>query len=166
MPAQLCPFRVGPFRKRIGLLVARLVLGTLFLNELLTFLAGLSRPEQADLKQVLFDDVSKLRNDRGHEGATWLPVAAAGVKYGFKLDDDNYIEAVLIPEEDRNTLCVSSQVGCAMGCEFCLTGNTGFKRNLRPGEIVGQGYNILIEDADDDDYNDLYVSLIAWKAEN
>jgi 23S rRNA (adenine2503-C2)-methyltransferase len=60
------------------------------------------------------------------------------VKYGFKLEDHNYIEAVLIPEEDRNTLCVSSQVGCAMGCEFCLTGSIGYKRNLTPGEIVGQ----------------------------
>ena len=60
------------------------------------------------------------------------------VKYGFKLKDDNYIEAVLIPEDDRNTLCVSTQVGCAMGCKFCLTGSIGFKRNLTPGEIVGQ----------------------------
>ena len=60
------------------------------------------------------------------------------VKYGFKLRDGSYIEAVLIPEEDRNTLCVSSQVGCAMGCEFCLTGTMGFKRNLTAGEIVGQ----------------------------
>ncbi len=60
------------------------------------------------------------------------------VKYGFKLKDDNYIESVLIPEEDRNTLCVSTQVGCAMGCGFCLTGTSGFKRNLTPGEIVGQ----------------------------
>jgi 23S rRNA (adenine2503-C2)-methyltransferase len=60
------------------------------------------------------------------------------VKYGFKLADSNYIESVLIPEEGRNTLCVSSQVGCAMGCEFCLTGAIGFKRNLTPGEIVGQ----------------------------
>jgi 23S rRNA (adenine2503-C2)-methyltransferase len=60
------------------------------------------------------------------------------VKFGFKLRDNRYIEAVLIPEEDRNTLCVSSQVGCAMGCEFCLTGTSGFKRNLSPGEIVGQ----------------------------
>jgi 23S rRNA (adenine2503-C2)-methyltransferase len=59
-------------------------------------------------------------------------------KFGFKLPDDSYIEAVLIPEEDRNTLCVSSQVGCAMGCGFCLTGSIGFKRNLTPGEIVGQ----------------------------
>ena len=60
------------------------------------------------------------------------------VKYGFQLSDKSYIESVLIPEEDRNTLCVSSQVGCAMGCEFCLTGGLGFKRNLSPGEIVGQ----------------------------
>jgi len=60
------------------------------------------------------------------------------VKYGFKLQDGNYIEAVLIPEEGRNTLCVSSQAGCAMACGFCLTGSTGFKRNLRPSEIVGQ----------------------------
>jgi len=60
------------------------------------------------------------------------------VKYGFQLRDDNYIEAVLIPEEERKTLCVSTQVGCAMGCGFCLTGSIGFKRNLTPGEIVGQ----------------------------
>ena len=60
------------------------------------------------------------------------------VKYGFQLTDKNYIESVLIPEDDRNTLCVSSQVGCAMGCEFCLTGGIGFRRNLSPGEIVGQ----------------------------
>lgn len=60
------------------------------------------------------------------------------IKYGFRLSDSNYIESVLIPEEGRNTLCVSSQVGCAMGCEFCLTGARGFRRNLTPGEIVGQ----------------------------
>ena len=64
------------------------------------------------------------------------------VKYGFKLRDNNYIEAVLIPEEDRNTLCVSTQVGCAMGCEFCLTGAIGFQRNLTPGEIVGQAVRV------------------------
>ncbi len=60
------------------------------------------------------------------------------VKYGFKLKDNNYIESVLIPEDDRNTLCISSQVGCAMGCNFCLTGSLGFKRNLSPAEIVAQ----------------------------
>ncbi len=60
------------------------------------------------------------------------------VKYGFRLADGAIIETVLIPEEDRLTLCVSSQVGCAMGCNFCLTGTMGFVRNLSPGEIVGQ----------------------------
>jgi len=60
------------------------------------------------------------------------------VKYAFKLKDGAVIESVLIPEEDRHTLCISSQVGCAMGCGFCLTGTIGFKRNLTPAEIVGQ----------------------------
>jgi len=60
------------------------------------------------------------------------------IKYGFRLDDGHIIESVLIPEEDRNTLCVSSQVGCAMGCAFCLTGKMGLKRNLKPSEIVNQ----------------------------
>jgi len=60
------------------------------------------------------------------------------VKFAFRLNDDLIIESVLIPDEDRNTLCVSSQVGCAMGCTFCLTGKMGFKRNLSTSEIVNQ----------------------------
>lgn len=60
------------------------------------------------------------------------------VKFGFRLHDGNIIESVLIPEPDRNTLCISSQVGCAMGCAFCLTGTMGFKRNLTAAEIVNQ----------------------------
>ena len=60
------------------------------------------------------------------------------VKFGFHLADGNIVESVLIPEEDRNTLCLSSQVGCAMGCTFCLTGTMGFIRNLTPAEMVNQ----------------------------
>ncbi|RUM41372.1 MAG: 23S rRNA (adenine(2503)-C(2))-methyltransferase RlmN, partial [Desulfocapsa sp.] len=60
------------------------------------------------------------------------------VKFGFPLDDNKIIESVLIPEPDRNTLCVSSQVGCAMNCSFCLTATMGFLRNLTPSEIVNQ----------------------------
>ena len=60
------------------------------------------------------------------------------VKFGFKLNDGHIVETVLIPEPDRNTLCISSQVGCAMKCSFCLTGCMGFKRNLTPSEIVNQ----------------------------
>nr|WP_321468229.1 23S rRNA (adenine(2503)-C(2))-methyltransferase RlmN [uncultured Desulfobulbus sp.] len=60
------------------------------------------------------------------------------VKFAFRLEDGQIIESVMIPEEDRNTLCVSSQVGCAMGCTFCCTGRMGFRRNLRTAEIINQ----------------------------
>lgn len=59
-------------------------------------------------------------------------------KYLFRLADGSAVESVLIPDEDRNTLCISSQVGCAMGCAFCLTGTFGLSRNLSTAEIVNQ----------------------------
>lgn len=59
-------------------------------------------------------------------------------KYLFKLNDDKHIESVLIPEKDHYTLCISSQVGCAQGCRFCLTARNGFLRNLSKGEIISQ----------------------------
>ena len=59
-------------------------------------------------------------------------------KWKFLLDDGNAIETVYIPEADRGTLCVSSQVGCAINCSFCATGAQGFKRNLTIAEIIGQ----------------------------
>ena len=59
-------------------------------------------------------------------------------KYLFKLSDGKYVESVLIPEKDYYTLCISSQVGCAQGCLFCLTAKGGFIRNLTKGEIIAQ----------------------------
>lgn len=59
-------------------------------------------------------------------------------KYLFRLHDGNFIESVLIPDPPRCTICVSSQVGCAFGCRFCLTGSLGFKRNLEAAEIIDQ----------------------------
>lgn len=59
-------------------------------------------------------------------------------KYLFELHDGETIESVLIPGEDRLTLCISSQVGCAMGCTFCLTGSLGLVRNLEVYEIIDQ----------------------------
>ena len=59
-------------------------------------------------------------------------------KYLFELFDGNKIESVLIPDKNRNTLCISSQVGCAMGCTFCLTARVGKIRNLSCSEIVDQ----------------------------
>ncbi len=59
-------------------------------------------------------------------------------KFLFALEDGHRIESVLIPEEDRLTLCISTQVGCGMGCTFCLTGKSGLVRNLRSSEIINQ----------------------------
>jgi len=59
-------------------------------------------------------------------------------KFIFPLEDGKRIESVLIPDEDRLTLCLSTQVGCTLDCTFCLTGQMGLQRNLKAHEIVGQ----------------------------
>ncbi|MBW2646848.1 MAG: 23S rRNA (adenine(2503)-C(2))-methyltransferase RlmN [Deltaproteobacteria bacterium] len=66
-------------------------------------------------------------------------------KYLFKLEDGNFIESVLIPEKTHWTLCISSQIGCAQGCRFCLTGKGGFVRNLASAEIINQVWEIQKE---------------------
>ena len=60
------------------------------------------------------------------------------VKFLFDVGVGNGIETVFIPEDDRGTLCVSSQVGCALDCKFCSTGRQGFNRDLTVAEIIGQ----------------------------
>lgn len=64
------------------------------------------------------------------------------VKYLFRTPTRNFIEAVYIPDEDRATLCVSSQVGCKMNCKFCMTGKQGFTANLTANQILNQIYSI------------------------
>jgi 23S rRNA (adenine2503-C2)-methyltransferase len=60
------------------------------------------------------------------------------IKWLFDVGDGDAVESVFIPEDDRGTLCISSQAGCAVGCRFCSTGHQGFSRNLRAGEIISQ----------------------------
>lgn len=60
------------------------------------------------------------------------------IKWLFDVGDGNAVETVFIPEDDRGTLCISSQAGCAVGCRFCSTGHQGFSRNLTTGEILAQ----------------------------
>jgi len=73
-----------------------------------------------------------------------LPVATeqtssdGTVKWLFDVGGGDAVETVFIPEDDRGTLCISSQAGCAVGCRFCSTGHQGFSRNLSTGEIVAQ----------------------------
>ncbi|MFQ5654881.1 MAG: 23S rRNA (adenine(2503)-C(2))-methyltransferase RlmN [Planctomycetota bacterium] len=66
-------------------------------------------------------------------------------KYRFRLEDGAGIESVWIPSGARGTLCISSQAGCPAGCTFCATGASGFRRNLRPSEIVGQWLQVRAE---------------------
>lgn len=66
-------------------------------------------------------------------------------KYLWRLSDGRTIESVLIPDGDRVTLCMSSQVGCAMACTFCLTGDLGLKRNLSPAEIANQPLQVAAD---------------------
>lgn len=63
-------------------------------------------------------------------------------KYLFPTGTGRYVEAVMIPEEERATLCVSSQAGCRMGCRFCMTGRQGYKGNLDAAEILSQFFYI------------------------
>lgn len=63
-------------------------------------------------------------------------------KYLFQVRGGQFIEAAFIPDDNRATLCVSSQVGCKMGCLFCMTGKQGFQANLTAGEILNQIYSI------------------------
>ncbi len=63
------------------------------------------------------------------------------LKWLLVTDKHNAVETVFIPERKRGTLCVSSQVGCALDCSFCATGKQGFNRNLSTGEIIGQLWN-------------------------
>jgi 23S rRNA (adenine2503-C2)-methyltransferase len=94
--------------------------------------------EMTDLAKSLRD---KLQGSARIEG---LPIlsqhesADGTIKWLFDVGDGNAVEAVFIPEDDRGTLCVSSQAGCAVGCRFCSTGHQGFSRNLSTGEIVAQ----------------------------
>jgi 23S rRNA (adenine2503-C2)-methyltransferase len=104
----------------------------------------LYRPEITEFSQMT--DLAKVFRQLLEEDAyisrfsdTIIEKASDGcIKFGFRLHDGHIIESVLIPEPDRNTLCISSQVGCAMGCTFCLTGTMGFIRNLTVAEIVNQ----------------------------
>jgi 23S rRNA (adenine2503-C2)-methyltransferase len=91
-------------------------------------------------------DLARSLRDKLAEHATITPLTVVSehasadgtVKWLFDVGAGNAIETVFIPEQDRGTLCVSSQAGCAVGCRFCSTGHQGFSRNLTTGEIVAQ----------------------------
>ena len=74
-----------------------------------------------------------------------LKSSDGSIKYRILLDDGNSIESVFLPHNNHNTICVSSQAGCAMGCDFCMTAKMGLIRNLEPSEIINQIFTVLNE---------------------
>jgi 23S rRNA (adenine2503-C2)-methyltransferase len=105
---------------------------------------------QADTFEEMTDLKKEVRNIiSGHFSIDRLGLQAietskdGSQKYLFRLRDKNHIESVLIPERDHYTLCISSQVGCALGCRFCLTGQGGLVRNLSSGEIISQVRDVM-----------------------
>ena len=88
--------------------------------------------------QALRDKLAALGDLRLPEIISVHESADGTLKWLLRVDGGNAIETVFIPEMDRGTLCVSSQVGCAMNCSFCSTAQQGFNRNLSTAEIVGQ----------------------------
>jgi 23S rRNA (adenine2503-C2)-methyltransferase len=93
-------------------------------------MTNLSKQFRQDLNKISFiSTLSPLRVEQASDGTR---------KFLFQLDDGNRIESVLIPDKKRLTLCLSTQVGCALGCRFCLTGKMGWKRDLKVSEILNQ----------------------------
>jgi 23S rRNA (adenine2503-C2)-methyltransferase len=93
-------------------------------------MTNLSKRFRQELAQVSFiSTLHLLRIEQSRDGTK---------KFLFQLEDGNQIESVLIPEKRRLTLCLSTQVGCAFGCRFCLTGKMGWKRDLSVSEIINQ----------------------------
>lgn len=97
-------------------------------------MTNLSLTQRARLNEIAFI---------GREHPVRCQVSKDGTKkYLFPVLDGHFIEAVFIPEEDRATLCVSCQVGCKMGCRFCVTGQQGFHGDLSAGDILNQLFSI------------------------
>ncbi|HAE77731.1 MAG TPA: bifunctional tRNA (adenosine(37)-C2)-methyltransferase TrmG/ribosomal RNA large subunit methyltransferase RlmN [Morganella sp. (in: Bacteria)] len=90
-----------------------------------------------DINKVLRTKLKAVAEIRAPEVSEEQRSADGTIKWAIRVGDQE-VETVYIPEEDRATLCVSSQVGCALECKFCSTAQQGFNRNLRVSEIIGQ----------------------------
>lgn len=94
--------------------------------------------EMTNVSKALRSELESIAEIRPLEVAIHNESKDGTHKWLLRLADGNCIETVFIPEDDRGTLCISSQVGCALDCTFCSTARQGFNRNLTVGEIIGQ----------------------------
>src|SRR3954452_7514439 len=110
------------------------------------------REGASDLQQIttlpagVRNDLAK-RYELGLPAVSQLYESVDGTRrYLLGLEDGTTVETVLMPEGDRDTICISSQVGCPVDCKFCMTALLGLERSLTAGEIVGQGLLVICED--------------------
>jgi len=94
--------------------------------------------QMSDLAKSLREKLKTSARIEGLAVLTQHESADGTIKWLFDVGKGDAVEAVFIPEDDRGTLCISSQAGCAVGCRFCSTGHQGFSRNLTAGEVVAQ----------------------------
>lgn len=92
----------------------------------------------SDLARSLREKLKVHARVQGLQPLSRQESADGTIKWLFDVGGGDAVESVYIPEDDRGTLCISSQAGCAVGCRFCSTGHQGFSRNLTTGEIVAQ----------------------------
>ena len=125
LQAFLEPLGKAPYR-------ARQILRWLYRNPVHDFMdmTNLAKGFRRDLDRVAYVGWLEQAARRVSEDGT--------VKYAWRLRDGQLIESVLIPETDRLTLCISTQVGCPLACRFCATGLNGYRRNLTASEILSQ----------------------------
>ncbi len=111
---------------------ARQIISWIYKKRAISFeeMTDLSKSFKEQLKKTAFISNLKLLKKQISKDRTQ--------KFLFELEDKETIESVLIPDNDRLTLCISSQIGCAMGCKFCMTGKLGLRRNLKSYEIIDQ----------------------------
>jgi 23S rRNA (adenine2503-C2)-methyltransferase len=106
--------------------------------------------EMTNISKVLREKLKQVAHITAPE-VIYEDISSDGTrKWAMRMPGGSSIETVLIPEGNRGTLCVSSQIGCALDCSFCSTGKQGFNRNLSPEEIVGQIFNAIASFGDID----------------
>lgn len=98
--------------------------------------------EMTNLNKALREKLKQVAEIRAPEVREQQQSSDGTIKFAMTLFDGQDVETVWIPEGDRATLCVSSQVGCALECTFCSTGAQGFNRNLSVAEIIGQVWRV------------------------
>jgi 23S rRNA (adenine2503-C2)-methyltransferase len=132
----LCPDELGEFLQALGEPPYRA-------RQLFAWLhRGASFEEMTDLPAPLRRRLAELACAGTLTLAARQTAPDGATKFGFHTADGHLIETVLIPHANRNTLCLSSQIGCAFACQFCATGQQGLIRSLRPGEIVEQAIRV------------------------